>query len=209
MHTCVLSYFSRIWFFAILWKIAHKCLAFWGSSVNGILQARKLEWIAIPSSRGSSWPKDWTCISCLSGGFFTHWAQIIYTYVNIWHLFFSFWATSLCIAGSRKVYLSTTESNLLCPIIVFRFSLSMLFSLFCDVPFNFLELILLDTYHTWCFINFKKIVTSFFANMVLSPFSPLSSFRTPILNPYIYIFIYKSGMYVIACVKVKPYYLYK
>ena len=36
-----------------------------GSSVHGILQARILEWAAIPSSRGSSQPGDWTCISCL------------------------------------------------------------------------------------------------------------------------------------------------
>ena len=34
-----------------------------GSSVRGILQARILEWVAMPSSRGSSWPKDWTCVS--------------------------------------------------------------------------------------------------------------------------------------------------
>ena len=32
-----------------------------GSSVHGILQARILEWVAISSSRGSSWPRDWTC----------------------------------------------------------------------------------------------------------------------------------------------------
>ena len=31
-----------------------------GSSVHGILQARMLEWEAIPTSRGSSWPRDWT-----------------------------------------------------------------------------------------------------------------------------------------------------
>ena len=37
-----------------------------GSSVHGILQARTLEWVAMPSSRGSSWPRDWTCISCIS-----------------------------------------------------------------------------------------------------------------------------------------------
>ena len=41
------------------------------SSVHGIPQARILEWVAISSSRGSSWPWDWTCISCLAGGFFT------------------------------------------------------------------------------------------------------------------------------------------
>ena len=45
-----------------------------GSSVHGILQARILEWVAISSSRGSSQPRDQTCISCVSciaGGFFT------------------------------------------------------------------------------------------------------------------------------------------
>ena len=34
-----------------------------GSSVHGILQARILEWVAISSSRGSSWPRDRTCVS--------------------------------------------------------------------------------------------------------------------------------------------------
>ena len=34
-----------------------------GSSVLGISQARILEWVAISFSRGSSWPRDWTCIS--------------------------------------------------------------------------------------------------------------------------------------------------
>ena len=38
-----------------------------GSSVHGILQARILEWVAIPFSRGSSWPRDWTRVSCIAG----------------------------------------------------------------------------------------------------------------------------------------------
>ena len=45
-------------------------------SVRGILQARVLEWIAMPSSRGSSQPRNRTavfCISCIAGRFFTHW----------------------------------------------------------------------------------------------------------------------------------------
>ena len=37
-----------------------------GSSVHGILQARILEWVAMPSSRGSSQPRDRTCISSVS-----------------------------------------------------------------------------------------------------------------------------------------------
>ena len=42
-----------------------------GSSVHGILQARRQEWVAIPFSRGSSQPKDWTHVSHIAGGFFT------------------------------------------------------------------------------------------------------------------------------------------
>ena len=33
-----------------------------GSPVHGIFQARVLEWVAMSSCRGSSWPRDWTCI---------------------------------------------------------------------------------------------------------------------------------------------------
>ena len=45
-----------------------------GSSVHGIPQARILEWIAISFSRGSSWPRDQTWVSCIAGRFFTIWA---------------------------------------------------------------------------------------------------------------------------------------
>ena len=41
-----------------------------GSSVHGILQARMLEWAAMPSSGGSSRARDWTQISCIAGRFF-------------------------------------------------------------------------------------------------------------------------------------------
>ena len=44
------------------------------SSVQGILQARILEWIAIPFSRGSSQPMDQTLVSCIAGKLFTIWA---------------------------------------------------------------------------------------------------------------------------------------
>jgi len=37
----------------------------------GILQARILEWVAIPSSRGCSQPRDGTQVSCIAGRFFT------------------------------------------------------------------------------------------------------------------------------------------
>ena len=38
-----------------------------GSSVHGISQARILEWVAMPFSRGSSWPRDRTHVSCIAG----------------------------------------------------------------------------------------------------------------------------------------------
>ena len=42
---------------------------------HGILQARILEWVAIPSSRGSPQPRDQTWVSCIAGRFFTIWAS--------------------------------------------------------------------------------------------------------------------------------------
>ena len=44
-----------------------------GFSVHGILQARMLEWVAIPLSRGSSQLKVWTWVSCVADGFSTIW----------------------------------------------------------------------------------------------------------------------------------------
>ena len=45
-----------------------------GSSVHGILQARIQEWVAIPFSRGSFWPRDQIQVSCIAGRFFIVWA---------------------------------------------------------------------------------------------------------------------------------------
>ena len=59
LHVCVfvyvLSRFSHLWLFATLWTVAHQ-------AVHGKLQERIWERIAMPSSKGSSWPRDWTCI---------------------------------------------------------------------------------------------------------------------------------------------------
>ena len=52
---------SRVWLFVTPWI------------VHGILQTRILEWIAVPFSRGSSQPMDWTQVSCIAGRFLTSW----------------------------------------------------------------------------------------------------------------------------------------
>ena len=44
------------------------------SSVHGFLQARILEWVANPFSRGFSWPRDWTQVSHIADRFLTVWA---------------------------------------------------------------------------------------------------------------------------------------
>ena len=43
-------------------------------TVHGLVQARILEWVAFPFSRGSCQPRDQTQVSCIAGGFFTSWA---------------------------------------------------------------------------------------------------------------------------------------
>ena len=53
------------------WTIAHQA-----PLSKGILQARILEWVAIPSSRGSTQPRDWTQVSRTESTFFTVWARI-------------------------------------------------------------------------------------------------------------------------------------
>ena len=58
-HACVPSCFSQ----TLCNPMDHSLP---GSSVHGILQTRVLEWIAMPSFRGSSWPRDRTCNSSIS-----------------------------------------------------------------------------------------------------------------------------------------------
>ena len=48
-----------------------------GSSVHEIFPAKILEWVAISSSRGSSWPRYQTCLSCIAGEFFFFYYFII------------------------------------------------------------------------------------------------------------------------------------
>ena len=43
-------------------------------TAHEILQAKILEWVAVPSSKGSSQPRDKSQVSCFAGGFFTIWA---------------------------------------------------------------------------------------------------------------------------------------
>ena len=89
-------------FFTPVSKLVHAQLLQSYPTVHGILQARTLEWVVITSSRGSSQPRDWTCVSCIAGRFFTaellgkpepvHILQIfllevVFTFHNTWNYF--------------------------------------------------------------------------------------------------------------------------
>ena len=62
MCVCVcVQALSRVRLFVTPWTVAHQTLL-----TIGILQARILEWVAMPSSRKSSWSRDWISVSCMS-----------------------------------------------------------------------------------------------------------------------------------------------
>ena len=58
---CVLGSFSHVQLFETPWTVAHQA-----PLSMGFLQERILEWVAVPYSRGSSQPRDWTHISYVS-----------------------------------------------------------------------------------------------------------------------------------------------
>ena len=83
---CSFSHFSHVWLCVTPWTIACQ-----PPLVHGILQARILEWVAMPSSRGSSWPRDETHVSlCL-----LHWQVglcffcFLFFFVNLFILIFN------------------------------------------------------------------------------------------------------------------------
>ena len=69
--SCVLCAYliSQVWPLVTPWTVARQAPLF-----MGILQARILEWVAISSSKGSSWLRDQTQVSHIACRFFTIWA---------------------------------------------------------------------------------------------------------------------------------------
>ena len=63
MHACILSRFSCVWLFATPWTLVYQAPLTMG------FFRQEYWWVAMPS-RGSSQPRDWTCVSCIAGGFF-------------------------------------------------------------------------------------------------------------------------------------------
>ena len=56
-------------------------------TVHGILQARILEWVSYTFSRGFSWPRNRTGVSCIARGFFTSWATREARHISVWDIY--------------------------------------------------------------------------------------------------------------------------
>ena len=76
---------------------------------------RILEWIAYPFSRGSSWPRNRTGVSCIAGKFFTNWATreapsgdtiwvITQRFYVFWTAILWFWIKAFCLAIVTEFY---------------------------------------------------------------------------------------------------------
>ena len=66
MYMCCVWLLSCVQIFVTPWTVAYQL-----PPSMGILQARILEWVVMPFSRGSSQPRDQTQVSCIAGGLFT------------------------------------------------------------------------------------------------------------------------------------------
>ena len=90
-----------------------------GSSVHGILQARILEWVAIPFSKGSSWPRDWTQVSHIAGRFFTIWATTeAQIYLLLLLLLSRFSRVQLCATPSTVAHQAPPSLLVACKILL-------------------------------------------------------------------------------------------
>ena len=69
LHIYSVCVLSHVQLFETPWIVAHQA-----PLTTGFSKARMLEWVAISSSRESSWPRDQTHVSCIGGWILYHWA---------------------------------------------------------------------------------------------------------------------------------------
>ena len=106
----LLSHFSRVQL------CNHMGCSLSGSSVHRILQARVLEWVTMPSSRGSSQSRDQTQVSFIAGRFCTGCQRDICTYVFIGASFtiVKIWKEPKCL--SMNEWIKNNTPLVCCPV---------------------------------------------------------------------------------------------
>ena len=123
-----------------------------------VLQARILEWVAMPFSRGSSQCRDWTQVSHIAGRFFSSWAA--------WE------------AHSDSYHYEQRHKEYLCPSVVPRLFNYLLRVTFRSV-FNEFKATLVEFWHVWLGFRKNSISPSFFMTLQEgSRLMPLSSSST-------------------------------
>ena len=173
------------------------------SSVHGILQARILKWVAFPFSRGASQPRDWTCVSCITGRFSTIWATNLIHFAECpsvrAHLMFSSWLSRVYRIGGRDElpFSSPPTGGHMPPtclitgdVITFHHLVKVVFPCFFTVK------LLFPSFHTlWCLLTL--ICTSFCNQEFLweLPLCPSLMFQLVclflVLTDFKVLFIYK------------------
>ena len=99
-----------------LWKVKVKltqsCPTLCDPMDYGILQARILEWVAFPFSRGSSQPRDQTQVSRIAGRFFTSWATREGPQQNSEDSFYSFLCFIWLFSASIMIWIQTNSPRI-------------------------------------------------------------------------------------------------
>ena len=159
----MLSHFSCVRFFATLWTVSPQAPLSLGFSRQEYWSGLScpppgdlsLEWVAMPSSWGSFWPKDRTCVSCISciaGRFFTYVLNLVNFLCSTWDICLCavICNMSLGIFISCITFFPTLENHSPMPSIFECLFLLMFFPLFSNCSWLKLNLdILLDYCKQW------------------------------------------------------------
>ena len=160
-----------------------------GSSVHGILQARMLEWVAIPFSMGSFPIMDWTQVSCIAGRFFIFWATREYyklVTISLYSVqYFGFWyyplasvKTQLSCMFMKKPWSTLPNSCLLRFHFLWGFSLhSLLLSSWGFFTVAYPLLLFYSTASLWILSLTSLIITLLCHCLLYQEFSPLGSLQ--------------------------------
>ena len=116
---------TKCWSLSCVWLFAIMDCSPLGSFVHGILQARILEWVAIPFSRGSSRPRDRILFSCIAGRLFTVWTT---REATVWA---AREAGPLCLQGQQICWSGLMETPNLIKHLIWYYAKEMLALPFC------------------------------------------------------------------------------
>ena len=136
MYACLLSCFSCDQLFETPWTIAHQGPQF---PLSIGLSQQEWEWVAMRSSRGSSWLREWTCIfyiSYIAGGFFIIeplgiciiWKMAIYCLLYSHNLEFSYTCLYPCLICIPLISLLSISSSYLLLLPLYYYLLCLLFA---------------------------------------------------------------------------------